>query len=101
MKNYLDELNEFKNPVNSFIAAQNQLFNTAIPNKKNKKTQKYVNIYNKLLNNRVFREKFQKRKKSNITWNKRINILIKSFYKKDYRVCLKNEIKRKYLNKYI
>jgi hypothetical protein len=101
MKNYLDELNEFKNPVNSFIAAQNQLFNIAIPNKKNKKIQKYVNIYIKLLNNRVFREKFRKRKKLKIAWNYRINILIKSLYRKDYRIWLKNEIKLKYLNKYI
>jgi hypothetical protein len=101
MKNYLDELNEFKNPVNSFIAAQNQLFNIAIPNKKNKKIQKYVNIYIKLLNNRVFREKFRKRKKLKIAWNYRINILIESLYRKDYRIWLKNEIKLKYLNKYI
>ncbi|KGL60307.1 nucleotidyltransferase family protein [Polaribacter sp. Hel1_33_49] len=99
MKNYLDELNQFKNPINSFIAIQNQLFNTTIPNKTNKKIQKYVNIYYWLLNNRVFCEKFQKRKKLKIAWNYRINILIKSFYKKDYRVFLKKEIKRKYLNK--
>jgi hypothetical protein len=101
MKNYLDELNEFKNPINSFIAAQNQLFNTTIPNRTNKKIQKYLNIYDYLLNNRDFRKKFQKRKKLKITWNKKINILIKSIYKKDYRVWLKKEINRKYLNKYI
>jgi hypothetical protein len=101
MKNYLDELNAFKNPINSFITAQNQLFNTTIPNRTNKKIQKYDNIYNQLLNNRVFREKFRKRKKLKIAWNYRINILIKSLYRKDYRIWLKNEIKLKYLNKYI
>jgi hypothetical protein len=99
MKNYLDELKEFKNPIYCFIAAHNRLFNTAIPNKTNKKTQEYVDIYDQLLNNRVFREKFQKRKKLKLTWDYKINILIKSLYKKDYRIWLQKEIKRKYLNK--
>jgi hypothetical protein len=96
IKNYLYNLNEFNNPINCFIAANNELFNSSVPFIKNKKTEKYVNNYMKLLNaSNSYRKKNHKRTSLYLVFSSKIRIVIKSFYKKDYRNWLFEKIANK------
>lgn len=77
--------NSLTESCHSFIAASNLLLNYSIPYVKSKKTDVFKKRYLHLLNlNSKKRNKLQKRKKNQINIMHKINIILRSFYKKEY-----------------
>ena len=95
MEKYLQDLILFNNEVHCFIAIQNKILNTSLPCLNNHETRKHINNYYKLLDNKNYREKFHKNTKAKIITLKRINLLINSIYKKEYRDWVVIKIKEK------
>jgi hypothetical protein len=95
VEKYLQDLILFNNEVHCFIAIQNKILNTSLPCVNNHETRKHIDNYYKLLDNKNYRERFHKNTKAKIITLKRINLLINSIYKKEYRAWLVIKIKEK------
>ena len=96
VENYVTHLKNFNNPINGFIATSNVLFNNSLTFIKNKETEKYVNRYMKLLSaSDSDRKKNYERTRLYLFFSSRIRIVLKSFYMKDYRNWLIENISEK------
>jgi len=89
-KDALNTLNKLTNPLNCFLAACYEIFNTvdSLEYNKTKMTTSYLSIFNSQFINPKATKKRQKRLKIFLFIKSRLNILYKSIIHKEYRVWL-------------
>ncbi|CAL2093020.1 nucleotidyltransferase family protein [Tenacibaculum sp. 190524A05c] len=81
--------NRLKIPLNNFLAVSNIVLNSnSILFIKNEHSENYLNKFNELLNNKKSRKKHNKKTTEKILFKKRLNVILKAFFKKDYTIWL-------------
>jgi len=104
-KDAMNTLDKLNNPLNCFLAACYEVFNTvdSLEYNKTKKTASYLSIFNSQFTNRDKTRRQQNRIKNYLARKKKLNLLYKSLIYKEYRVWLFNLLTDKnwYKSKFI
>ncbi|MDA7849420.1 hypothetical protein N9A47_04570, partial [Flavobacteriaceae bacterium] len=89
-KDAVNTLNNLTNPLNCFLAACDEVFNTieSLEYNKTKNAASYLNVFNSQFTNRKKTKRRHKRIKAYLFLKSRLNILYKSIIYKEYRVWL-------------
>ena len=89
-KDAVNVLNNLTNPLNCFLAACYEVFNTveSLEYNKTTKTASYLSVFNSQFTNRKTTKRRHKRIKAYLFLKSRLNILYKSIIYKEYRVWL-------------
>ena len=85
-------LDKLTNPLNCFLAACYEVFNTveSLEYNKTTKTASYLSVFNSQFTNRKTTKRRHKRIKAYLFLKPRVNIIYKSIIYKEYRVWLFN-----------
>ena len=86
----VNALNNLTNPLNCFLAACYEVFNTveSLEYNKTKKAASYLSVFNSRFTNRKTTKRRHKRIKAYLFLKSRLNIIYKSIIYKEYRVWL-------------
>ena len=86
----VNALNNLTNPLNCFLAACYEVFNTveSLEYNKTKKAASYLSVFNSRFTNRKTTKRRHKRIKAYLFLKSRVNIIYKSIMYKDYRIWL-------------
>ena len=89
-KDAVNALNNLTNPLNCFLAACDEVFNTveSLEYNKTTKTASYLSVFNSQFTNRKTTKRRHKRIKAYLFLKSRLNIIYKSIIFKEYRVWL-------------
>ena len=93
-KEAVNALNNLTNPLNCFLAACYEVFNSAdsLEYNNTKKTASYLNVFNSQFTNPKATKRKHKRIKSYLLLKHRLNLIYKSIIYKEYRVWLFNRV---------
>jgi hypothetical protein len=92
VKDAVNALDKLTNPLNCFLAACYEVFNTveSLEYNNTKKTASYLSVFNSQFTNRDSTKRHHKRIKRYLFLKSRLNIIYKSIIYKEYRVWLFN-----------
>jgi hypothetical protein len=92
VKDAVNALDKLTNPLNCFLAACYEVFNTveSLEYNNTKKTASYLSVFNSQFTNRDSTKRHHKRIKRFLFLKSRLNIIYKSIIYKEYRVWLFN-----------
>ena len=93
-KNAVNTLDNLTNPLNCFLAACYEVFNTvdSLEYNKTKKTAFYLSVFNSQFTNREKTKRKHKRISAYLFIKKRLNIFYKAILYKEYRIWLFNRL---------
>ncbi len=85
----ISNFNKLFIPLNNFLAITHKVLSSKkIIFKRNQKAHKYFISFDKIISNAKYRESHAKREKLKINFRTKCTIIIRSFYRKDYREML-------------
>lgn len=86
-------------PLNNFLAICNTVFSTSIPYKKTENSEQFINTFFRIMSDQKFQKSHFEKWKRRLFIKARINVISKSFYRKEYRYWLFKKITDKQWHK--
>ncbi len=93
----IDKLsNKLFYPLNNFLASAKITLNSKSINYiQNKKSDIHINIFLRLIDDKKYRKKFNKKRKRKVSVSSKISTILKAFYKREYAIWLLKRLIRK------